>query len=30
MILGFEVPLLPIHLLLINLITDAFPAFALE
>lgn len=29
MILGFEVPLLPIHLLLINLITDAFPAFAL-
>ena len=29
MILGFEVPLLPIHLLLINLITDAFSAFAL-
>lgn len=29
MLLGSEVPLLPIHLLWINLITDAFPAFAL-
>lgn len=29
MLFGAEVPLLPIHLLWINLITDAFPAFAL-
>ncbi|WP_341877956.1 calcium-transporting P-type ATPase, PMR1-type [Defluviitalea saccharophila] len=29
MLFGSEVPLLPIHLLWINLITDAFPAFSL-
>ena len=29
MLLGWPLPLLPIHLLAINLITDAFPAFAL-
>ncbi|MDR1560299.1 MAG: cation-translocating P-type ATPase [Clostridiales bacterium] len=29
MLFGWPVPLLPIHLLAINLITDAFPAFAL-
>ncbi|MDR3239060.1 MAG: cation transporting ATPase C-terminal domain-containing protein, partial [Clostridiales bacterium] len=29
MLLGMPVPLTPIHLLAINLITDAFPAFAL-
>ncbi|WP_058486145.1 calcium-translocating P-type ATPase, SERCA-type [Defluviitalea phaphyphila] len=29
MLIGTEIPLLPIHLLWINLITDAFPAFAL-